>query len=56
MIPNEEKESWHYLAVEKTSALLRGITSKHYGDFYCLHSFVTNNKLELLCQLKKILY
>ena len=24
---------WHYLAVKKISALLRGITSKHNGDF-----------------------
>ena len=48
MIPNGEK--WHYLAVKKISALLRGITSKHYRDFYCLnclHSFRTQNKLEL---------
>ena len=40
MIPNGEK--WHYLAVKKLSTLLKGITSKHYGDFYCqncLHSF-----------------
>ena len=47
MIPNEE--NWHYLVVKKLLALLRGITSKHYGDFYCLsclHSFGTNNKLE----------
>ena len=27
IIPNEEKEWWHYLAVKKLSALLRGITS-----------------------------
>ena len=33
MIPNEEKEGWRYLAVKKLSTLLRGITSKHYGDF-----------------------
>ena len=33
MISNEEKEGWHYLAVKKLSALLRGITSKHHGDF-----------------------
>ena len=26
MIPNEEKEGWHFLAVEKLSALLHGIT------------------------------
>ena len=44
MIPNEEKEGWHYLAVRKLSTLLKGITSKHHGDFYCLnclHSFRT---------------
>ena len=37
----------HYLAVKKLSALLRGITSKHRGNFYCLnclHSFRTKNK------------
>ena len=32
MIPNVEK--WHYLALKKLSALLRVITSKHYGGFY----------------------
>ena len=34
---------------KKLSALLREITSKHYGDFYCLnclHSFTTKNKLK----------
>ena len=37
---------------KKLSALLRGITSSHHGDFYCLnclnclHSFVTENKGE----------
>ena len=33
------------------SSLFRGITSKHYGDFYCLnshHSFRTENKLNSL--------
>ena len=41
-------EDWHYFAVKRLSALLRGITSKHYGDFClnCLHSFATENKLE----------
>ena len=37
-------EGWHYLAVKKLSALLRGITSKHNADFYCLicpHPFAT---------------
>ena len=49
MIPNEEKEEWHYLAAKKLSALLHGITSKHKVDFYCLncfHSFKTENKLK----------
>ena len=48
MISNRDKQ-WHYLAVRKLSALLRGITFKHHGDFYCLncfHSFLTKNKLE----------
>ena len=47
MIPNQE--GWHYLAIEKLSALVRGITSKNNGDFYCLnclHSFKTKIKLE----------
>ena len=47
MISNEEK--WHYFAVKKLSALLREITAKKIGDFYCLnclHSFRTKNKLE----------
>ena len=38
---------WHYLAVKKLSALLRGMTSKHHGDFYfpnCLHCFATKNQ------------
>ena len=49
MIPNEEKEGWHYLEVKKLSILLRKITSKYHGDFYCLnclHSFRTENKLK----------
>ena len=48
VISNGEK-LYRYLAVQKLSALLRGITSKHYGDFYCLNyppSFETEKKLE----------
>ena len=37
MITNGEK--WHYLAVKRLSALLRGITSKQDGDFHCLNCF-----------------
>ena len=41
-------KGWYYLTVKKLSALLRGITSKHYSDFYwlnCLHSFRTKTNL-----------
>ena len=34
-----KKEGWNYIAIKKLLALLRGITSKHYGDFYCLNCF-----------------
>ena len=47
MISNGEK--WHYIAVKNLSGLLRGITSNHAGDFYCLNCFCaysTKNKLE----------
>ena len=49
MIPSEEKDGWHYLVVKKLPILLRVITSKYNGDFYCLncfHSFRTENKLK----------
>ena len=32
-----DSEKWHYLAVEKLSALLRRITSNQVGDFHCLN-------------------
>ena len=48
MITDDGKK-WHYLAVKKLSALLRGITSNNHGDFYCLnclHSYRTKEKLK----------
>ena len=42
-------ENWHYLVVKNLSGLLRGITSNHKEDFYCLNCFCSysiNNKLE----------
>ena len=42
-------EKWHYLTVKNLPGLLKGITSTHEKDFYCLncfHSFRTKNKLE----------
>ena len=41
-------DNWHYLAVKSISGLLKGITSNHNGDFYCLscfHSYTTEKKL-----------
>ena len=42
-------EKWHYLTVKNLSGVLRGITSNHAGDFYCLNCFSaysTKNKFE----------
>ena len=47
MIPNEEKEGFKANSVKKLSVLLRKITLKYHGDFYCLnclYSFRTENK------------
>ena len=60
MIPKKQKEGWHYLAVKKLFALLRGITSKHISDSYCfncLHYFRRENKLNShnkVCENKDI--
>ena len=43
------KGMWHYIAIKSIPALLRGISSKHNGDYYCLncfHSYRTKNTLE----------
>ena len=42
-------EKWHCLVVKNLSGLLRGVTSNHHGDLYCLNcfqSYSTKNKLE----------
>ena len=42
-------KKWHYLSVKSLSALPRGVTSNHNGDFYCLnsfHSYSTKEKLK----------
>ena len=42
-------KKWHDLVVKQLPALLRAITSKHVGDFYCLnyfHLYRTKNKLK----------
>ena len=42
-------KNWHYLTVKNLPGLLKGITSTHKEDFYCLNcfrSYRTKNKLE----------
>ena len=52
MITDGEKR--HYLAVKRLSALLRGVTSNHNGDFYCLSCFRTYTTENLKVNLKVI--
>ena len=51
MISNGEK--WHYLTVKNLSRLLRGITSNHDGDFYCLNCFFAYSTKINLKNIKK---
>ena len=42
-------KKWHYFAPRRLSSLLRGITLKHDGDFYCLnylHLYSTMEKIQ----------
>ena len=46
----DDGENWHYLWVKKLFALLRGISSNHNGDVYCMNcfkAFRTKSKLEV---------
>ena len=51
-------KKWHYFAVKKLSALLKGITSNHKGDLYCLncfHSYSTKNNLKSITMYVKVM-
>ena len=50
MIPNGEK--WHYVAVKKLSALLRGTMSKRNGDFIVLIVFIRLEQKKKLNHIK----
>ena len=52
MITDDEK--LHYLTVKCLSALFRGITSKHEGDYYCLNCFQSYNTKNKLKKDKKV--
>ena len=44
-----DNKKWHYLFVKRLPALLKGITSKHFREFYCLncfYSFIRENALK----------
>ena len=47
-------ENWHYLVVKNLSGLLRGITSNHKEDFYCLNCFCSYSTKTKLEDYKKI--
>ena len=47
-------EKWHYFAVKRLSGLLRGIISKHEGDFYCLNCFHSYSTIEKLRKHKNV--
>ena len=46
----DDNNRWHYLAVKRLPILLRGITSNHHRDFYCLTYFYP---YKILNKLKK---
>ena len=52
MISNKEKESWHYFAVKKLSALLREITSKHQDPFIVLQQKATLNLMKEYAKIR----
>ena len=49
-----DSKKWHYLAVKKLSELLRGIKSKHEGDFYCSHCFDSHSTKDKLNKHKDV--
>ena len=56
MITDDKK--WHYVAVKKLSALLRGTKPKHEGGFYylnCFHSYSTKENLKNIKMYVKIM-
>ena len=50
----DDDENWHYLVVKSISRLLKGITSNHKGDFYCLNCFHSYRTKETLKKHEKV--
>ena len=55
MIPNEEKEGWHYLAVKNYLHyyMEQYYIEKHKSDFYCLITFIFLEQKANLNLMKK---
>ena len=49
-----DNEKWRYLTVRSLSALLKGVTSKHNGDHYCLNCFHSYRTSEALKKHMKV--
>ena len=49
-----KNNNWHYLVVKNIPGLLRGITSNHNGDFYCLNCFHLYRKKKKLKKHERI--
>ena len=52
--PTFDGEKWRNLAIKSLSALLRGITSYHNGDFYCLNCFHLYSAMKKLKKHEKV--
>ena len=50
----DRTSNWHYLAIKNISGLLRGITSNHNGDFYCLNCLHSYRMKSILKKHEKI--
>ena len=48
-----DNNRWHYLAVKALSALLRGTTSNHHGDFFVYTAFIHIARLISLKNMKE---
>ena len=46
-------ENWHYLVIKSLSGLLRGISSNHNSDYYCLNCFHSYRTEINLMHIKK---
>ena len=53
---NDGTDNYHYLAVKRIPGLLRGITSNHNGDHYCINCFMHINQKISLEKMKIMIF